>query len=111
MEALEGFDWTVLERKETRVELLEKVIGSYVPMPDGSQHYIEMPMIAWYWMHRLIARGRDMKTYAQTALDAMYETEPAFDEEQFNECYEIIIMSSGKGLLQGLTETGRHWTE
>lgn len=111
MDALKDFDWSICETEHARTEMLERIIGSHVPMPDGSQHYLEMPLIAWYWMHRLIKRGRDMTAFAQDTLDAIHEVENKFDEALFNEFYQARLMAAGQGIISGLTEAGRDWTE
>lgn len=42
MSAIEKVDWDTVD--------FDLVVGDYIEMPDGTQHYIEMTMLHWYWL-------------------------------------------------------------
>ena len=106
MDAFKDSDWSICETEHARTEMLERVYGSHVPMPDGSQHYLEMPLIAWYWMHRLIKRGDNMVEYAQETLDSIHEVENKFDEARFTKFYQAGLMASGRGIIEAQDRLG-----
>ncbi len=109
MDALENFDWKRLEQADVRLELLDKIVGSYIPMPDGSQHYVEIPMYAWYWLRRMHTSESEFKSFAQETLDAIaeadLETESQYTGDEWNaefqHVYQTLIMAKARGLQQG----------
>ena len=41
-----GIDWNTIDW-ETIDDMKE--IGTFITLPDASQHYLQMPLILWYW--------------------------------------------------------------
>ncbi len=114
MDALENFDWKMLESADTRVELLDRIIGSHIPMPDGSQHYIELPLFVWYWAHRTTTIGTPLLSLTQQALDAIAEADRETGVQytgdewnaEFTHVYQTLIMAGARGIEESMARDG-----
>lgn len=88
MQAIENVNWDTVD--------YDKVIGDYLPMPDGSKHYIEMDMLYWYTLDFMIKQRPDaLTTSIRITLDLLRENPDAGDD-YFDELFKIGIMAWGR---------------
>jgi hypothetical protein len=88
MQAIEKVNWDAVD--------YDKIIGDYLPMPDGSQHYIEMDMLHWYTLdfmskQRPDAPAKLVKDTLKLLVDA-----PDVEEGEFDDLLKIGIMAWGR---------------
>ncbi|QCI63956.1 hypothetical protein [Phreatobacter stygius] len=88
MKAIEKVDWETVD--------FDKVVGDYVPLPDGSQHYIEMDMLHWHVLLFIAERGEPLEDVAQDALNVIADTPGTNFEEHFDELFKAGIMAFGR---------------
>lgn len=63
MKAIESVNWDTVD--------LDKILGDYIELPDGTQHYIEMEMLIWQCLEFMKKRGHTVDSIAKDAFDTM----------------------------------------
>ena len=86
MRFFEKVDWDTVD--------YDKVVGHQVPLPDGSQHFIEMDMLHWYWVEFMQEQGETIEDVIAEALDILTE-EPDTDLDEL--------------IKTGILAWGREW--
>lgn len=90
MKAIEKINWDTAD--------LDMVIGDYIPMLDGSEHYIEMDLLHWALLKFMMERG---DAY-QSLLKDVQELKP-IDAEQFDHLVRFGIFRFNREYIRFTT--------
>lgn len=98
MEVFEKVNWEAIDD--------EKIVGSYVPLPDGRKQYVELSMLCWYWLH-FCEKHADMPVseFVEGTIQTLKEVgEP---EESWDEAFQfgltVAILTFAKGWVRATT--------
>jgi hypothetical protein len=92
MKAIEKINWETAD--------LDKVIGDYIPMLDGSEHYIELDLLHWNLLQFMMERGDAYQEMIKDTLEAAAGVTEFFDvlirEGIFTFNREYIRIATGR---------------
>lgn len=102
MEVFEKVDWGRVDN--------DRIVGSYIPMPDGSKHYIEMSMLHWYicdfYVTKAEGRLEDIAREVQDILDEPGASPTGEKGLSFDECFQHYLISFAKTWIKDTTGRG-----
>lgn len=98
MEVFERINWDTVDHA--------KIVGSYVPLPDGRKQYVELTMLCWYWLD-FCEKHADMAVseFVAETLKTLDEVEVPAEEwdESFQFGMTVGIMTFAKGWVRDTT--------
>lgn len=82
-----------------------KVVGNYLPLPDGTPHYIEMSMLHWYWAWFMVNKADEkLENLTKDILEVIDGA--AIDPEEFDDLLRLGLMTFGKRWVKNTTGRG-----
>lgn len=99
LEDFKDVDWDTVDN--------DKVVGNYIPMPDGSLHYIEMSMLHWYWAYFYVVELKSgLEYFARNALEVKAANKSGEEGLSFDELVRHGLMVFGKQWVKETTGRG-----
>jgi hypothetical protein len=98
MEVFEKVNWDTIDDK--------KIVGSYVPLPDGRKQYVELSMLCWYWLD-FCEKHADMPVseFVEDTIKTLNEV--GIPAEEWDESFQlgmtVVIMTFAKGWVRDTT--------